>query len=85
MYFAVTTLLFYMFLLITGILLLLLWWYASRKHRLIDKELSPPVVKDMTLRLLRIPLGIFVYLATFLAFNASITASVLPVIVCLVI
>jgi uncharacterized membrane protein len=85
LYLAITTLLFYTFLLITGILLGLVWRYASRKHRLIDQDLSPSVVRNTTLRLFRVPLAILVYLVAFEVFNTSITVSFLPVIVFLVI
>jgi len=84
-YLVITTLLFYTFFLLTGILLWLVWRYASRKHRLIDQDLSPSVVRNMTLRLFRVPLAIVIYLIAFAAFDASIIASVLPVIVFLVI
>jgi uncharacterized membrane protein len=84
-YLFVTTLLFYTFLLLTGILLLLVWRYASRKHRLIDEDLSSPVVRNTTLRLLRVPFAIIIYLVAFVVFDASLTASVLPVLVFLLI
>ncbi len=84
-YLVVTTLLFYTFLLLTGILLLLVWRYASRKHRLIDEDLSSPVVRNTTLRLLRVPFAIIIYLVAFVVFDASLTASVLPVLVFLLI
>jgi uncharacterized membrane protein len=84
-YLVITTLLFYTFLLITGILLFLVWRYASRKHRLIDQDLSLTVVRNTTLRLFRVPLAILVYLVSFVVFNASVTVSFLPVIVFLVV
>ena len=85
LYLAITTLLFYTFLLITGILLLLVWRYASRRHRLIDEDLSTSIVRNTSLRLLRNPLAIIIYLVAFVGFGDSITTSVLPVIVFLVI
>ncbi len=84
-YLFITTLLFYTFLLVTGILLWLVWRYVSRKHRLIDEALSPSVVRNTNLRLLRVPLAIIIYLVAFMVFDANLTASVLPVIVFLLI
>ena len=52
-YLVITTLLFYTFLLISGILLLIVWSYASHRHRLIDEDLSAPIIRNTTLRLLR--------------------------------
>ena len=84
-YLGITTFLFYTFLLVTGILLWLVWRYASRKHRLIDENLTPSVIRNTTLRLFRVPLAIIVYLVAFVVFNASIAISFLPAIVFLVI
>ena len=84
-YLGITTFLFYTFLLVTGILLWLIWRYASHKHRLIDKDLTPSVIRNTTLRLFRVPLAIIVYLIAFVIFNASIAISFLPAIVFLVI
>ncbi len=85
LYLEITTLLFYTFLLISGILLLLVWRYASRRHRLIYEDLGVVIVRNTTLRLLRNPLAIIIYLVAFVVFGESITSSVLPVIVFLVI
>ena len=84
-YLGITTFLFYTFLLVTGILLWLIWRYASHKHRLIDEDLTPSVIRNTTLRLFRVPLAIIVYLIAFVIFNASIAISFLPAIVFLVI
>jgi len=84
-YLFITTLLFYTFLLVSGILLLIVWRYASRKHRLIYEDVSAAIVRNTTLRLLRNPLAIIIYLVAFVAFGDSISGSVLPVIVFLVI
>ena len=84
-YLVITTLLFYTFLLISGILLLIVWRYASRRHRLIYEDVSAANVRNTTLRLLRNPLAIIIYLVAFVVFGDSITGSVLPVIVFLVI
>ncbi len=84
-YLVVTTLLFYTFLLVSGILLLIVWMYASRKHRLIYEDVSAAIVRNTTLRLLRNPLAIIIYLVAFVVLGDSITGSVLPVIVFLVI
>jgi TMEM175 potassium channel family protein len=84
-YLVITTLLFYTFLLVTGLLLWFVWRYASRKHRLIDEGLTPPVIRNTTIRLFRVPLAIIVYLVAFVVFSDSIAASVVPVIVFLVI
>ena len=84
-YVGITTFLFYTFLLITGLLLWLVWRYASRKHRLIDEDLTPSVIRNTTIRLFRVPLAIIVYLVAFVVFNASIAISFLPAIAFLVI
>jgi uncharacterized membrane protein len=84
-YLGITTFLFYSFLLITGLLLWLVWRYASHKHRLIDEDLTPSVIRNTTLRLFRVPLAIIVYLVAFVVFNASIAISFLPVMAFLVI
>jgi uncharacterized membrane protein len=84
-YLVVTTLLFYTFLLVSGILLLIVWMYASRKHRLIYEDVNAAIVRNTTLRLLRNPLALIIYLVAFVLFGDSITGSVLPVIVFLVI
>ncbi|HYB01394.1 MAG TPA: TMEM175 family protein [Ktedonobacteraceae bacterium] len=84
-YLAVTTLLFYTFLLISGIFLLNVWRYARRRHRLIYEDLDAKIVRNTTLRLLRNPLAIIIYLVAFLFLPFSIVTSILPVIVFLVI
>jgi len=84
-YLAITTLLFYTFLLISGIFLLNVWRYARRRHRLIYEDLHAKTVRNTTLRLLRNPLAIIIYLVAFLFLPFSIITSILPVIVFLVI
>ena len=84
-YLAITTLLFYTFLLISGIFLLNVWRYARRRHRLIYEDLDAKIVRNTTLRLLRNPLAIIIYLVAFLFLPFSIVTSILPVIVFLVI
>jgi uncharacterized membrane protein len=84
-YLLITTLLFYTFLLVTGFLLWYVWRYASRKHRLIDADLTASVIRNTTLRLFRVPLAIIVYLVAFEIFNVDIIYSFIPVIFFLVI
>jgi uncharacterized membrane protein len=84
-YLFITTLLFYTFFLASGILLLIVWRYASHKQRLTYEGLSPIFTRNTTLRLLRNPLAIIIYLVAFIALGDSIIRSVLPVIVFLVI
>jgi uncharacterized membrane protein len=79
-YLGITTFIFYTFLLITGVMLWITWRYASRKHRLIDEDLTPAMIRNTTVRLFRLPLAIIVYIVAFEVFNVDIKTSFLPVI-----
>lgn len=44
---------------LTGLAQFLLWWYAAGKHRLVDRQLDPGVIRHMSIRT-AVPSAIFI-------------------------